>query len=795
MSTCLNCGHTSSAEFQFCPECGTRALAGGDPGDSLLGHTLNDKYRVMTEIGAGAMGTVYLGEHIGLKKKVALKVLHPDMRVTEETLQRFQREGIAAGKFSHPHLIQIFDFDQADGDTFYLAMEYVEGSNLKVFLRRKKRLPVAVALRLARQLLSVLAEAHRHGIVHRDLKPDNIMVEAGSRGELRLKVLDFGLSKLLDAPTDESALRTEAGRIMGTPLYMSPEQCAGEEADERSDIYAAGLILYEMVAGIRPFREESTTDLLIKRATSEAPSISVDHPEVEIPEELDLAIARALARRREDRFQSAEDMLEALAMIQTLEGAATTTSATRTQLALRMRDEGRLQSAGGAKEASGKGGANRKRIGVAIGIVVLAVAAVLFNQFGGSVGIGSRPARISLIADGDRTEEESRYLGYLEEARAALRGGDLSAAQTAIDAAFGMSCRDAEFFHARGTYFHLKRDVDPALEDLREAIEMDPAYLEPRLAEGWIHLEHGRLEDARASFDGAAELAPEDGDVAAARGALAFETGDVETAEPLLVEALERAPDSARAALYVGRLRLDAGDVEGAIQSLVRAKRNDSRAWRSYAWLAEAYLAQERFDLAESQLREVLEIRPELPEVRERLAALLLNRERFADAATLLEESVRAHPEAGRLFVLLGVAQEAEGRLDDAVDSLEQGVRRLDGDAEALELLGLLYHRTDRLAEAAETYERVVDLDGTRVLPHLNLGLALFALERVEEAAPHFERVLELAPNDLTAHLHLGLLHMDYLGDTTKAVEHFRSYREGGGGDARVSGWLRRLGG
>src|SRR5688572_17987779 len=277
MTTCLQCGHADPGEFLFCPRCGTKAVEAGKATNPLLGRILNGKYRIENEIGQGAMGTVYLGEHIGLKKKVALKILHSDLQVSDESLQRFQREGIAAGKFNHPHLIQIFDFDRSDsergdGRLFYLAMEYVEGANLTLFMRQRGRLPVETALKLTRQVLSCLAEAHRHGIVHRDLKPDNIMVSEGSRSELRVKVLDFGLSKLIDRRLN-SSLVTQPGRLLGTPLYMAPEQVAGAEADERSDVYAAGLILYEMLAGERPFREKDASVLFLTRPTAEAPSL------------------------------------------------------------------------------------------------------------------------------------------------------------------------------------------------------------------------------------------------------------------------------------------------------------------------------------------------------------------------------------------------------------------------------------------------------------------------------------------------------------------------------------------
>ncbi|MCK5940922.1 MAG: serine/threonine protein kinase, partial [Planctomycetes bacterium] len=164
---CGQCAFESEQPFAYCPSCGTQA-AGGDDANSP-GRVLNGKYRVLSELGAGSMGTVYLAEHVALKKKVAIKVLHRELQLGDEAMQRFQREGIAAGQISHPNVIQIFDFDRTDDGTCFLAMELVDGDNLKDLLQKEGPLPAETALELARQLLQTLAEAHRHGVVHRDL--------------------------------------------------------------------------------------------------------------------------------------------------------------------------------------------------------------------------------------------------------------------------------------------------------------------------------------------------------------------------------------------------------------------------------------------------------------------------------------------------------------------------------------------------------------------------------------------------------------------------------------------------
>ncbi|NOT29696.1 MAG: protein kinase, partial [Planctomycetes bacterium] len=495
MTSCLQCGHQDPGGFLFCPRCGTKTLEGASGVDPLLGRILNGKYRIESEIGQGAMGTVYLGEHIGLKKKIALKILHSDLQVSDESLQRFQREGIAAGKFSHPHLIQIFDFDRSEsgrgeGRLFYLAMEYVEGVNLTLFLRQRGRLPVEVALKLARQILSCLAEAHRHGIVHRDLKPDNIMVSEASRGELRVKVLDFGLSKLVDRRMGSSLL-TQPGRLLGTPLYMAPEQVAGDEADERSDVYAAGLILYEMLAGERPFskREKDSAALFLSRPTAEAPSLRVNLPDLTVPDELDELLARALARDREQRYQSAEEMLNALDEVPLTPSASQERSR---GLAASRSAVPATPTSKSVAPASAPQGATRSRWPVFAGVLaVLTLGTWVLFLFLGTKG--ERPARLRLVAADERSEQENRYLGLLDEARVALRGGDGQAALTAVNQAFLLECRDAEAFLARAELYRARNDIDTALADFRAAAQGDPSFAEPFLGMGWIQLGRGEL--------------------------------------------------------------------------------------------------------------------------------------------------------------------------------------------------------------------------------------------------------------------------------------------------------------
>jgi tetratricopeptide (TPR) repeat protein len=792
MTTCLQCGHADPGEFLFCPRCGTKSVSGGGSTNPLLGRVLNGKFRVESEIGQGAMGTVYLGEHIGLKKKVALKVLHSDLLVSDESLQRFQREGIAAGKFSHPHLIQIFDFDRCEADRpggkiFYLAMEYVEGSNLTLFLRQRGRLPVPLAIKLARQLLSCLAEAHRHGIVHRDLKPDNVMITEASRGEVRVKVLDFGLSKLVDRRMN-SSLVTQPGRLLGTPLYMAPEQVAGDEADERSDVYAAGLILYEMLAGERPFKEKDSTQLFLTRPTAEAPSLRENLPDLAVPDELEELLVRALERERDRRFQTAEEMLNALDAVPLEESA----SVNRSGAARRSTMTTTAAPVAPAPATTGRWGKKQRDL-LRLGAVLALLAGVLLWQRFVDGASAPRPPRVRLIPVEERSEQEVRYLGLLDDARVALRGSDPQKALTAVNQAYQLECRDAEAFLVRAEIYRARNDMDTAMADFQAAAQGDPEFPEPLLGLGWIQLERGELAAAEATFTRASEIAPDSANVLAARGALAWKRADLPAARALLDQAVAKDPSSAPAHLYRGRLLLDAKDADGAIAALIEAKRNDPFSVLPLTWLAEAYLEKGDLDQADAQLEEALRLEPASGELRVQRGALLIERGRGTDALEFLTESTDKAPREGRLWILRGIAAFEASDRPGAVEALRRGFEQGARDPDARCLLGVLYQQDAKLSEAVAQFEAVLREEGEYPRANLGLGLLLFQQQKVEEAAARFERVLAFDEENAPAHLYLGLLYKDYLEDEAKALAHLERFQALGGEDPRLADWLDEL--
>jgi serine/threonine protein kinase len=281
------------------------------------GQVLEGKYKVLREIGRGAIGVVYEAAHMALGRRVALKTLIAETGPDPDLTARFEREARAASAIGHPHIVDVFDLGRTPEGVLFMAMELLDGRSLAALLKETPCLPVPLALDLASQMLSGLAAAHRNGIVHRDLKPDNIFIINTEDRPNFVKIVDFGISKILVRPgrgqgAPGRGLGTAVGTVLGTPLYMSPEQILGQVAriDHRSDIYSAGVVLYEMLCGRTPFEGESHSKIFASILDGWYP---LPHDlRRDLPANVDAAIVRALDRDMEKRFASAADMREAV---------------------------------------------------------------------------------------------------------------------------------------------------------------------------------------------------------------------------------------------------------------------------------------------------------------------------------------------------------------------------------------------------------------------------------------------------------------------------------------------------
>jgi serine/threonine protein kinase len=271
-------------------------------GDAWIGKVVGGRYRLDVLLGSGSMGRVYRAEHVLLHKPLAVKLLNAEHTRSPELVARFEREATAAANIDHPNVAAATDFGKLDDGTPYLALELVEGKNLRAEVAGGP-LEARRALHIARQIAAGLAAAHARSIVHRDLKPENVVLVPKDGDPDFVKVLDFGVAKL--APESGKSPLTKVGAVLGTLDYMAPEQALGQEVDSRADLYALGAVLYEMLSGVCPYDGESSSEMLVRKLKNPPPSLRERAPTLAIPGAVEVLVMKLLAKDRKDRPVSA----------------------------------------------------------------------------------------------------------------------------------------------------------------------------------------------------------------------------------------------------------------------------------------------------------------------------------------------------------------------------------------------------------------------------------------------------------------------------------------------------------
>ncbi len=295
-----------------------------NPVSVLEGQIIDDRYELIRLIGEGGMGAVYEGRHVTIGSRVAIKTLHADAVNRPEALERFRREAQAAGTIGHPNIVRVHDIGQTEDGLPYMVMDFVDGGSLARLLYSDAPLDTKVAIRIASQMLSALGAAHEKGIIHRDVKPENVVLTTNEEGEQVAKLLDFGISKFHELDSDQHGL-TATGTILGTPLYMAPEQAAGStDVDHLIDIYAVGTTLYVMLTGHQPFSAPNYNALMVKIITESPKPLTDFAPDLD--PSLIAVVEKAMAQEREDRFSTAHEMIDALEGRTTVAAPRPTTS-------------------------------------------------------------------------------------------------------------------------------------------------------------------------------------------------------------------------------------------------------------------------------------------------------------------------------------------------------------------------------------------------------------------------------------------------------------------------------------
>lgn len=312
---CPECGTEYDGHFNACPEDGTklyhyRAAAKDD--DPLIGTEIDGRFRIERVLGEGGMGKVYRAVQLSVDRPVALKVLHRAVGKNREFIQRFLREARVISGFKHPNIVTLVDFGQDPRqDLLYLVMEMLDGGDLAGLLERG-RLRVELAVEIALQVCAALSEPHASGVVHRDLKPENLMLVVTSDGSLQVKVLDFGIAQAVEGDTK----LTKTGMVYGTPKYMAPEQAQGAEMTGRTDIYALGIILFQMLVGQAPFDGDTAMQIALHQVQSPAPQVRDLLGPEDVPESLVLLVSDMLRKAPEQRPDSVLEVRDRLEAVQ-----------------------------------------------------------------------------------------------------------------------------------------------------------------------------------------------------------------------------------------------------------------------------------------------------------------------------------------------------------------------------------------------------------------------------------------------------------------------------------------------
>jgi serine/threonine protein kinase len=316
MKYCPACHKTYPGDYNVCPADQTGLQNSHELQPGMI---IRNKYQILDRIGIGGMGVVYRGRHLTFNEVCAIKIVNDVIAGDANFLQRFQTEAVVTRKLRHPNAVRVDDFDYTEDGRPFIVMELVEGKNIGEILQEEGPFRVPRAVRIATHVARALGVAHKLGVVHRDIKPANVLIATDEQGQEIAKVLDFGIAKLREVAGDAQPGMTMTGMVVGTPLYMSPEQFMGKKAageiDGRTDIYSLGVVLYQMVTAQLPFDGDTPYSLMLQHMQGTVRPPHELAPELHIPESLSRVILKAIDKSRDQRFQTAEEFIAGLEQV------------------------------------------------------------------------------------------------------------------------------------------------------------------------------------------------------------------------------------------------------------------------------------------------------------------------------------------------------------------------------------------------------------------------------------------------------------------------------------------------
>jgi tetratricopeptide (TPR) repeat protein len=705
----------------------------------LVGSTVGP-YQILEKLGAGGMGEVFLGHDPRLQRRVALKCLLVQDTQSDELHARVLREARAAARLNHPHIAAVYDVLEQDRRTF-IVMEYVEGISLAAHLAAGP-LPAAEVRHIGRQLASALAAAHAQGVIHRDLKPANIHV--GRDGSI--KVLDFGVAKL--SPLISPATGTTAGQVMdettlaghpGTPVYMAPEQLFDRPIDARADIYSAGVILFLMATGRRPYLETTAVTLAMAMTSAPPPAAHMVNPLV--PLDLSATIAKALERDPDKRVQSAVELEAALTAS---ESAVSTTTAVVTP-----RDQTTRTFFVTVRPKRWKVAAAAVLL-VMTGVVAWRPAMVKIGWPRATPAV-TRPAVLALLpVDNPGGDPQVGYLGAGIASVVAENFGSipgLTVLPRAAAAAYGNRRND---LRALQTELGADYVVDLALRTVSPRLQLVARLRRPRAATpDWEQTIDGDpLEVERTLLQGM-------GHALETSGALPrpLKTTDWDRIRRLPTTSGEALMLYSEARALLDRFEVP-GNVDRAIGLLDRATAADPRFAVAFAALGDAYwdkyLNEKDPALvgrATDAVLQAIRLDPDQAAVHYSLGNMQFLTGRPEDAANSLRRSLALQPDSDEAHRLLGQVLADRGDVEAGVAEVRQAIRIRPSYWRNYMTLGLVYYRAGRLRDALEPYRRATELAPTEASPFANLGTVYHRLGDIDQAIGNYEHAVRLGPS------------------------------------------------
>ncbi len=812
---CARCSYSNPADLLECEECGgllaeiftppcgsplasaSEARADGLSGRLVPPTLLGNRYEVLELIGKGGMGFVYKVRDRELDKVIALKLIRSEQAGDPATVQRFKQELLLARKITHKNVVRIYDFGEADGLKFF-TMEWIDGENLKQRIRSQGKIPVEDALPMIQRMLEALQEAHRQGVVHRDLKPQNTMVDC--EGEPH--ILDFGIARAVDTNT-----MTATGAVLGTPDYMSPEQAQGEKADEQSDLFSFGVILYEMLTGVLPYQAESPLSRVVKRITQKP--TAPRKLNVELPRYLDRIVLKCLEIDRELRYKSAGEILR------DLEREQVDRSLTRKIRRAAGRRKANLAVASALVAAAGialyfAGIRGSPLPGPEQEIPVTTLAILPFTNATGSAELEWMRAGLAdmLITDisqsrflrpvpGERVVKLLRELGVEEQSRfdeATLESvSKLAPAQSVLYGQFvesegrirlDLALRSAGSgvptpIKVEGESDQVFTLVDKITRQIKEHLDLTPEQLRGDTDRPVASVSTASLKSLRAYQAGLAQI----------------RQGANQNAISLLKEATEGDPSFVMAQAKLAEAYLSVGDYPEAEAAIDRAQSLSETAplplAARYQVHAIAALAKDDYETAVASYRELVSLYPEDPDIQLSLAQSLEEQGQIPEALEAYQRVVKLAPGYGAALLGLGRAHVISGQSHEAIRSLDQAIltKEFEDDPEAMgmihSILGVAHRDSGQYRKAVEhlnlsfDFRRQTDDKRGQAVTLSNLAAVYEQRGQIEEALEAERNAVTLARDigdravESMALLNMGLTYKA-TGDLDNALEAIR---------------------